>query len=206
MAGGQSDPPPPFGGSDASSSPLSLNSVGTAPACDNRQLHADLDQASNLPLPPSPNTPPLDESDSAPTNAPDSIPKIVVDLATPISAPSNPAPAAAATASSPSMAPVSHHPSSLTTCLHALHLELRCVSGLAPGFDIHTLTPYRHSPRQMAPKMTQVRPAPRKASPRPRPRPWVVGWLVGWLLTAQAGKIYSISGLVPTTLDCCATP
>jgi hypothetical protein len=116
VAGGQSDPPPPppFGGSDASSSPLSLNSVGTAPACD-RQLHADLDQASNLPLPPSPDTPPLDESASAPTDAPDSIPKIVVDLAAPIPAPSNPAPAAAAAASSPSMAPVSH-PSSLTAC------------------------------------------------------------------------------------------
>jgi hypothetical protein len=126
VAGGQSDPPPPFGGSDASSSPLSLNSVGTAPACD-RQLHADLDQASNLPLPPSPDTPPLDESASAPTDAPDSIPKIVVDLAAPIPAPSNPAPAAAATASSPSMAPVSH-PSSLTACLHAVHLELQCVS------------------------------------------------------------------------------
>lgn len=197
MAGGQSAPPPPLRGSDASSSPLKLDSVGTAPACD-RQLHADLDQASNLPLPPSPDTPPL--SESAPTNAPDSIPKIVIDLAAPaapaapITAPSKPASAAAA-APSPSMAPVSH-PSSLTACLQASAPTRASMqtTQLSPRAEYRPLTQRRHSRRQMAPKKTWVRPVAQQASPRP------------WLVTdGSAGKIYSISGLVPTKFDC-ATP
>ena len=118
----EADPPPAAGAATAataataSSPPLFSLSAGTAPASD-RQL-AVLEQAANLPLPPSPSpeSPPLPASAPSPsTPAPNGIPTIVVNLApapaapepAPIPAPASPNPAPAAITSSPSMAPVS---------------------------------------------------------------------------------------------------
>ncbi|KAH6850720.1 ATP synthase alpha/beta family, nucleotide-binding domain-containing protein [Chaetomium sp. MPI-CAGE-AT-0009] len=101
--GSQSPSDPPHAGTPTASSPP-LFSAGTAPASDRRELAAAvLEQAANLPLPPSPDTPPLSASTPpSPTHTPSSIPTIVINYA-PAFAPPQPTPAAIA--SSPSMAP-----------------------------------------------------------------------------------------------------
>ncbi|KAK4250312.1 ATP synthase alpha/beta family, nucleotide-binding domain-containing protein [Corynascus novoguineensis] len=104
--GTEGDPPPtaPAKGTPAASSPP-LFSAGTAPASDRdlELLVGVLEQAANLPLPPSPDTPPLCASaPPSPTPTPNSIPSIVIN---PAPASNTSSSAAAAIASSPSMAP-----------------------------------------------------------------------------------------------------
>jgi V-type H+-transporting ATPase subunit A len=137
--GSQSPSDPPHAGTPTASSPP-LFSAGTAPASDRREQLAGavavLDQAATLPLPPSPDIPPLSASTPpSPTHLPNSIPTIVINYA-PAFAPPKHTPAAIA--SSPSMAPVSSPlPSAACSPAHTNRQHL-CLVG--PRRGTNTLT------------------------------------------------------------------